>query len=58
MSYVPVFEPTRTELDVIFESTGRGDEGVKLPADLINNDQRRASTGTLIENEDPHERIM
>jgi hypothetical protein len=38
---VPVFEPTRGELDVILESKGRGDEGVKLLAELINKGQKR-----------------
>jgi hypothetical protein len=38
---VPVFEPTCGELDVISESKGRGDEGVKLVAEPINKGQRR-----------------
>jgi hypothetical protein len=38
---VPIFEPTRGELDVILESKGRGDEGVKLLAELINKGRRR-----------------
>ena len=38
---MPVFEPTRGELDVILESKGRGDEGVKLLAELINKGQTR-----------------
>lgn len=50
---MPVFEPTRGELDVILESKGRHG-GVKL---LINKGQRRAYRD-LIKNWDPHERIM
>ena len=38
---VPVFEPTRGEQDTILESKGRGDEGVKLLAELMNKDQKR-----------------
>jgi hypothetical protein len=38
---VPIFEPTRGELDVILESKGRGDEGAKLLAELTNKGQRR-----------------
>ena len=38
---VPVFEPTRGELDEMLESRGRGDGGVKLLAELINKGQRR-----------------
>jgi hypothetical protein len=37
----PVFEPTRGELDVILESKGRGDKGLKLLAELINQGQTR-----------------
>jgi hypothetical protein len=51
-----VFEPTRGELDVILESKRRRDEGVKLFAELINKGQRVYRT--LIENKDPHERII
>lgn len=38
---VPVFKPTHGELDVILESKGRGKEGVKLLAELIDKGQRR-----------------
>jgi hypothetical protein len=38
---VPVFEPTCGEPDVILECKGRGDDGVKLLAELINKGQRK-----------------
>jgi hypothetical protein len=36
---VSVFEPTHGELDVILESRGCSDKGVKLLAELINKNQ-------------------
>ena len=38
---MPVFEPARGGLDVILESKGHSDEGMKLLAELINKGQRR-----------------
>jgi len=40
---VPVFEPTRGELDVILESKGRGDEGVKLLAESSHSGRHQAA---------------